>query len=309
MRALLTFWFLICVNIETAGAAKILLKPMPDSLVIQIDDMDVAHYVYRDAKISRPYFAHVKTISGIQMTRNHPPKPGEDATDHEGLHPGIWLSFGDLSGHDYWRLKARTEHVHFVSAPKAETQAATWSVLNRYWTTDKSMVVCDETCRYTIRLIPDGYMIESDSLFTPGPAGLVFGDQEEMGLGLRVASSLAVDQKKGGRILDNEARRNGSEVWGQAADWCDYSGPVNNRWVGVTLMSAPANFRKSWSHARDYGFVAINPFGRNAFTRGEKSRVEVSPGQSLKLRFAAVVHDSNSEADYDPRAAWSRFTD
>jgi len=60
--------------------------------------------------------------------------------------------------------------------------------------------------------------------------------------------------------------------------------------VGVTLIPDPANFRRSWFHARDYGFVAANPFGQQAFTKGEKSRVEVRAGESLRLRFAVRVH-------------------
>ncbi len=38
------------------------------------------------------------------------------------------------------------------------------------------------------------------------------------------------------------------------------------------------------------GFVAANPFGVNAFTGGPKSSVKVAPGDSLRLRFAVLVH-------------------
>ncbi|MDB5338751.1 MAG: hypothetical protein JWN70_4370, partial [Planctomycetaceae bacterium] len=93
----------------------------PGLLTLRIDDVDVADYAYSGPQVSRPYFAHVKTRSGIQVTRNHPPQKGQDAVDHEGLHTGIWLSFGDLSGCDYWRLKARTEHGRFLEPPTGGT--------------------------------------------------------------------------------------------------------------------------------------------------------------------------------------------
>lgn len=274
-----------------------------DRLVIRIGETDVATYVFQDDKVPRSYFAHVKTLAGVQVTRNHPPKKDADAVDHEGLHTGIWLSFGDLNGCDYWRLKARTQHVRFEAEPVGGPGRGTFTVRNRYLTTDGQDTVGEETCRYAVQIVPGGYLIEIDSQFHPGKSELVFGDQEEMGLGLRLATPLAVDRKLGGRILDSAGRRNGKEVWGQTADWCDYSGPLNGQWVGLTVLTGRQNFRPCWSHARDYGFLALNPFGRQAFTKQEPSRVVVKPGESLRLRYGVVVHATQREADYDPSAA------
>ncbi len=279
----------------------------PGTLVIRMGDVDVADYTYQDSQVSRPYFAHVKTRSGIQVTRNHPPQKGPDAVDHEGLHTGIWLSFGDLSGCDYWRLKARTEHDRFLEAPTGGTGSGKFAVLNRYRTTDGKGTVCEETCRYNIRAVSGGYQIEMASEFRPGDADLVFGDQEEMGLGVRMVTALAVDRQQGGRILDSAGRKNGKEVWGQTAEWCDYSGPLKNQWVGLTVLSAPENFRPSWSHARDYGFLTVNPFGRKAFTKLEPSRLVIKQGEKFHLRFGVVVHESPSETDYSPLERYREF--
>jgi len=276
-------------------------------LGIFLGEREVAGYFFGDPEVPRPYFAHVKTPSGIQVTRAHPPREGQDAVDHAGLHPGIWLSFGDLGGCDYWRLKARTEHVRFVQPPAGGAGEGTFGVLNRYLTSDGAGVVCEETCRYRIAAVPGGYLIDMHSEFTPGDAELAFGDQEEMGLGIRVATPLAVDRGLGGRILDAAGRRNGAEVWGQTAEWCDYAGTIDARWVGLTVLAGPGNFRPCWCHARDYGFLAMNPFGRQAFTRGEASRVVVSPGETFTLRYGVVVHDTAAEADFDPAAAYRAF--
>ena len=307
MRCIIVL-FLICrTSLAFAGEPVFQFTQHSDSVEIQLNKQAVAHYLFNDEKIGRPCFVDVKTPSGLQVTRNHPPDPKSDATDHVGIHSGLWLSFGDLSGHDYWRLKAKTEHVRFVQEPTAREEVGTFKVLNRYLTSDGKGVVCEEECEYTFHSAEHGYMIEISSEFLPGPAGLVFGDQEEMGLGLRMASSIAVDNKQGGRILDSAGRINGAEVWGKTADWCDYSGPIQGRWAGVTVMSSPANFRPSWSHARDYGFIALNPFGRNAFTKEEASRMEVPTGSTLKLRYAAFVHETEKESAYHPQSAWKLF--
>ena len=108
-----------------------------------------------------------------------------------------------------------------------------------------------------------------------------------MGLGIRVATPLAV--VKEGRITDSEGRVNEDQVWVQQADWCAYSGEVDGKQAGVLLMPDPGNFRRCWFHARDYGLLEANPFGRNAFTKGEKSRVVVREGESLRLQFGVLV--------------------
>jgi hypothetical protein len=78
-----------------------------DRFVITHGGKPVATYVFRDEKILRPYFAQVHAPDGTQVTRHHPPRPGIDAVDHDTMHPGIWLAFGDIGGVDFWRNKGR----------------------------------------------------------------------------------------------------------------------------------------------------------------------------------------------------------
>jgi hypothetical protein len=113
-----------------------------------------------------------------------------------------------------------------------------------------------------------------------------------MGLGVRIATPLSV--VKGGAITDSESRKNESEVWGKQADWCEYGGLLDGQKVGVVLIPHPRNFRRSWFHARDYGLLVANPFGQNALTKGEKSRVTVKKGEEFQLRFGVLIY-ANSE--------------
>jgi hypothetical protein len=114
-----------------------------------------------------------------------------------------------------------------------------------------------------------------------------------MGLGVRVATPLTV--KRGGQILNSDGRKNERQVWGKQADWCDYGGVIDGEPAGVTLMPDPKNFRRCWFHARDYGVLVANPFGRNAFTRGEKSKVVVRKGETFRLRFGVLVHSGETD--------------
>jgi hypothetical protein len=266
-----------------------------DQVAIAIDGKPLASYVFRDDKILRPYLADVHAPGGAKVTRNLPPIAGVDATDHDTMHPGIWLAFGDLSGSDFWRNKAKVKHLRFAEPPTAKGDGGQFAVLNQYISGEKA--ICDELCRLTIRVRPAGTLLIWDSTFS-GERPFTFGDQEEMGLGLRVATPLAV--KKGGTLLNSDGLKNETQVWGKQADWCDYSGQIDGASVGVLVAPDPENFRRSWFHARDYGFVAANPFGRNAFTKEAKSQVTVAPGESLRLRFAILLHGKLD----DPAAAY-----
>jgi hypothetical protein len=257
----------------------------PDSVVISVAGKPFAEYVFRDEKILRPYLAHVHAPNGTQVTRNHPPVEGRDATDHDAMHPGIWMAFGDLSGADFWRNKAAVEHVEFVEKPAPQPGGAGFAVRNVYRSGEST--ICRELCRVSILVRPGGTLVIWDSEFTGGD-DFHFGDQEEMGLGMRMATALAV--KNGGRMTNSDGLVNEKQIWGRQADWCDYSGTIHRRPLGMLLVPDPRNFRRSWFHARDYGFVAANPFGRKAFTPSEPSRVNVPAGQALRLRYAVLVH-------------------
>lgn len=258
------------------------------SLQIRIDGTSFATYVWQDRNVFRPYFAHIHAPDGKQVTRNYPPVEGKDATDHGTMHPGLWLAFGDVSEADFWRNKGTVKLVEFVEQPKATKDGGSFAVKNRYVAGEKT--VCEEVCRISIRVRPGGYLIDWNSEFT-GPEEFSFGDQEEMGLGIRVATPLTV--RNGGQILNSVGSKNEKQIWGKQADWCDYGGVIDGQPVGVTLMPDPKNFRRCWFHARDYGVLVANPFGQNAFTKGEKSKVVVRKGETLRLRFGVLVHSGN----------------
>jgi hypothetical protein len=289
----------------TSREPVVSFREQPGQVVILVADKPVATYSYDDPQIPRPYFAHVRTLGGIQVTRNHPPVTGVDPDDHEKLHPGIWMAFGDLTGSDFWRNKARVVHDGFVQRPTGGPGSGAFAVRNRYVAAgDNGGTVCRETTRYAIVVRPCGYLLLWDSTFTSDKE-FWFGDQEEMGLGLRVATPITV--KSGGTMLDAKGRRNEAQIWGQSADWCDYSGVIEGRRVGMTVMCDPANFRPSRYHARDYGFVAANLFGRKCFKAGDESKVIVKPGESLRLRYGVLIRESADGKPLDLAAEFQAY--
>ncbi len=282
-------------------------------IAITIYGKPFASYVYNDPKISRPYFAHVHAPDGTQVTRHHPPIAGQDTMDHPEFHPGIWLAFGDISGNDYWRLKAKVRGLKDTFKIASEPNTVRLSGKNNYFdTSDESQVVCTESFNYAVVDRPEGYLLLVDSTFT-SPHEFYLGDQEEMGLGIRVATPMRVEAGDGslppgnGTMTDAQGRKNGAEIGGNSSDWCDYSGTVDGKHVGMTIFCHPDNFRPSWFHARDYGFLAANAFGRAAFKKGEPSKIVVKPGESLRLRYGILIHSEDDDSKPDLPAAYQDY--
>jgi hypothetical protein len=284
-------------------SATVGFRQSGNSIEILVGDKPVAEYIFRDDEILRPYFRHLRTLSGVQVTRNHPPVKGQDRDDHATMHPGLWLAFGDLNGADFWRNRAQVRHIGFVENPHGDVGSGAFAVRNAYEADGRT--ICTEDCEITISVQPAGYLLTWESTFRSDQDAFTFGDQEEMGLGVRVATPLAV--VNGGQITDSEGRKNEPQVWGRQATWCQYGGTVNGQRVGVVLMPDVQNFRRSWFHARDYGVLVANPFGQNAFTKGEKSKVTVQKGETFRLGFGVFIFGIPSGEAVDIAAAYRAY--
>lgn len=294
-RLLGTLCVVVAVGMSRADES-FSVRERADRLEIAWHGQPIAEYVFDDPRILRPYFAQVRTPSGLAVTRRHPPDTKLDVTDHDTMHPGIWLAFGDISGHDFWRNKGRIEQLRFTASPKLDGDPLSFATLSRLLTpAGESLGQVDQ--RFTLRPRPAGWRLDWEATFHAAERELTFGDQEEMGFGVRVATPLI--EKNGGVITSSTGRQGASATWGQPAKWCDYSGGSGERRSGITLIPDTANFRECWWHNRDYGLSVANPFGRAALRQGERSQVVVRPGEPFRLRFTAVIHEGSG---YDPAA-------
>ena len=289
---------------DAADQQTITVTKEPGRLRIDAGSTTITTYVYSDEEIPRPYFTNVRSPSGVQVTRHHPPRPGKDSTDHPTYHPGIWLAFGDIGGADFWRNRAAVQHIDFVEQPRCKQNKLSFTVKNRY--VDEDRVICTEVCRHQIVATGIGYLLTYESAFRSDDEPFAFGDQEEMGLGVRVASGIRVTGGNG-RIINSDGHKNEKGVRGTNADWVDYSGTIGQERAGMLVMPDPANFRRSWYHARNYGFVAANPFGRNALTGNKKSRVEVKPGETFKLGYGIFIYATPTDEPFDFKAAYEDY--
>lgn len=281
-----------------ALAADFAVRRQTDRLVITAGSEPVAAFVFADPAVGRPSIRDLAAPGGTIVTRPCPPRKGVDADDHATIHPGVWLCFSDLSGADPWRHKTAVRFAGFDGEPAVANGATRFTAKIEYLgaatNAPDAPVVCRERSSVTIRDRDiDGQAVRIllwEAELTPGEnRPLVFGDVEEMGLGLRVAAPLA--PARGGRYLASHGGRDEKGVFGRGAAWVDASGTIDGRRVGATVIDLEGNPREPFFHARDYGLVLANAFGRKAYgVQDPPPPITLEPGKSLRLEYAILLH-------------------
>ena len=112
--------------------------------------------------------------------------------------------------------------------------------------------------------------------------------------GLRVASSMDVNKKHGGRITNAEGLTD-DRAWGKASPWVDYTGPVEGKTVGIAILNHPRSFRypTTW-HVRTYGLFAANPFGWQDFGLGRSGEHTLPAGESIRFGYRVILHEGDT---------------
>ena len=163
-------------------------------VAILINGQNVGTYVHSDPVTMRPFFKNIRTLERIQVTRNHPPIEGVDDGDHASMHPGIWMAFGDISGSDFCRNRARVVHERFITRPSGGKSFGSFSVSNRFETTDGKLI-----CRQvdTHNQLGWGRLAADVPLRVHQPGRFLFWRPGGDGAGR--APRHAVDREKGGQ--------------------------------------------------------------------------------------------------------------
>ena len=279
------------LKLQTRGFA---FDESDDQLSLRLDGQRIATYLLRDEALTRRAFVNVHTPSGIPVTRRFPSQT-PDNNDHPEMHPGIWMSFGWIDGNDYWRLTSPVVFDRFLQPPTANGNEATFATRDRYMDPAGEKTICMQDTSYRWQRVDQGLRLDWDATFFSDEHDVVFGDQEESGLAIRIASPLRVDGGSG-EIQNDQGQRNGKGTWGQEFTWIDYSGTVGDVRAGILIVPHPDNPRASWAHSRDYGALVANPFPRQPKERREPYVTTTIPkGKPFRLRYSLLIHEGPAE--------------
>jgi hypothetical protein len=265
--------------------------------------------VYRfEPEASKPYLWPLLAPGQMRVTRGYPIETDlpHETRDHVHHRSG-WFCHGDVlaeglnfapssdrhvKGVDFW---SESKGHGKIVVTSAQVHEGTHLVTTNEWRDAAGVKVLDETRTLSLHEAAGGRLIVVDIRLEATVAPLKFGDTKEGSFAVRVHDDLALNRKKPQSRLVNSSGGSGEgEVWGRFADWCDYSGVVEGQHVGIALFDAPTNAHRAAWHARGYGLMAANPFGRKASgfpaRRGETQLVEIRRGELLRLRYGIFLH-------------------
>ncbi len=316
-RVLWWLWSLGLVFSPMAARAEVKAVPEGEESIRFDIDGKLFTRLYIGPKVAKPYLWPILSSSGVPLTRAwplEPVKPGaaEKTTDHKHQ-KSAWFCHGDvvaegvtvprkkgIAGVDFWSEDGPHGKIQLVKVLDTQSSGKEASVkVELNWVSAEGASILREV--RTLKVIEgEGgqRLIVMDSEMKAGEHAVTFDDTKEGSFGIRVRDAMAENAGKG-KMTSSEGKTREGNIWGRQLDWVDYSGPLDGKTVGIAVLADPANPIKTCWHARGYGLLAANPFGRakSGFPamRGNNELVKMKPSESLKLRFAILVHEDDAE--------------
>ena len=310
---------MLSVPAVNAQGGKVSIKKVEDAIEFRVGDELVTRLLI-GADRPKPIFWPLNAPGGVPLTRSWPMKdaqPGE-ATDHPHQQ-SAWFCHGDvvpegielkakvkgIAGVDFWSINKGAGKIVNGSFSVAAGDTSGIGIGNDWKTADGTVIMQEEQ---KIRLHDFGkarlIVVNITLIATKCP--ITFADTKEGCFGIRINDEINAMAKGKGKIQNAEgvvaeklAREADNKTWGVYSDWCDYSGPIGGKVVGLTIMVDPKNSHRSAWHVRGYGLMAANPFGRDKHARfpavkGNNELVKLKKDEHLQLRYGMLLHEGDA---------------
>jgi hypothetical protein len=274
-----------------ALSAEITVERFKDGAIVKIDGQLFAEYLVRSG--TKPILWPIIGPTGKPMTRDFPMR---DRAGEKKDHPhqrSLWFSHGNVGGVDFWSERGKgvgtIKHLEFTKL--AGGKPGVIGTRNA-WLAPDGRRVCEDERILRFDTDGDARWIDFEITLKALDGDVVFGDTKEGAFGVRVAESLSVDAKHGGKIINSEGQEN-DKAWGQPAAWVDYHGSIDGQVLGIAIFNHPSSFRypTHW-HVRGYGLFAANPFGLHEFSgnKTDSGALTLSQGKTVTLRYRVLLH-------------------
>ena len=311
---------------EARPAVEVKPKESDRRVDILVGGKPFTSYIY-PTSLKKPVLFPIRDALGNVITRGFPmePRPHERA-DHPH-HVGLWLNYGDVNGVDFWNNSEQapeTAKMGTIVHRKVESAAGGAGrgelVVSADWLLPGGQAVLGERTRFVFRADAGLRSIDRNTTLTALGQKVVFHDNKEGMIGLRVTRALEQPATKpeifvdaAGRptavpVLDNEGvsglyrsseGKTGDEVWGTRGRWVTLSGTIDGKPVTVAMLDHPKNpGHPTYWHARGYGLFAANPLGVKVFTEGKSEmNFTLEPGQSTTFTYRVLILSENASVE------------
>lgn len=305
--------FLLAFALATFPArAEVTVEKSAAGAAVKIDGVLFTEYVTLSG--NKPILWPILGPTGKKMTRDYPMvKTAGETADHPH-HRSLWFTFDRVNEVNFWAEPASLtggdpakdkpgigvqRHRAFTSLESGKTGRIV-SVTD--WVDASGRKVLEDERTLTFHAEPDARMIDFDIELKATEGDVDFGDSKEGVFGIRVPTSLDVEQKvdkaaEPGHIVSAAGLKDG-DAWGKPAPWVDYHGKVGGEQLGIAILNHPSSFRfpTPW-HVRTYGLFAANCFGLQAFDQNAKpGDFKLEKGKSLVFRYRVIFHRGDEKA-------------
>ncbi|MBC8003333.1 MAG: PmoA family protein [Opitutaceae bacterium] len=287
-----------------AAAPSVKLTQEPDRIRVEVDGELFTEYRFKGAP--HVYYYPLLFPGGIPMTRNYPMDPDSKGEDHDHPHHrSLWFSHGDVNGIDFWSEVAKAGSIIHDKFLEVQGGPASGVILSaNKWVAKDGKVICTDETTFRVFSGKGPRTIDFEiTLKASEGSDVTLGDTKEGSMALRVNETMRLKPNKenagkpAGQIVQSTGVT-GDKTWGKQAEWCDYSGPVNGKTMGVAIFDHPSNPRHpTWWHVRDYGLFAANPFGVHDFEKKPvgTGNLIIPAGKSVTFRYRIVLHEGDDK--------------
>jgi hypothetical protein len=294
----------VAVGAEAAGP-KVTVKALEGKLRVEVDGQLFTECILKG--YAKPILYPVIGPHGIGMTRNYPMVEGVAGEAKDHIHQkSLWFTHGDVNGVDFWAEGKDKGTIVNEKVLEVVQGGRTASVATaNKWVKPDGAVVCTDTTRLGFTAAAGFRAIDFAITIHASHGALVFGDTKEGTMGIRTHSNLCLanNPKEGvttanGQAVNSEGVK-GAAVWGKRARWVDYWAQIEGKTVGIAIFDNPGNPRyPTYWHARDYGLIAVNPFGIHDF-EGKPAKTgdfAIPAGESRTFSYRFVFHEGDVAA-------------
>ena len=290
-------------------------------VAITIDGQPFTSYIW-PTTLKKPALYPIIDADGLTVTRGYPldPRPGE-RTDHPH-HAGLWFNYSNVNGFDFWNnsdaipaaRRPRMGTIVFDKIVSSSSGARRGTLVTEStWITGAGEPILAETTRFVFASRPGGVRVIDRVATLRALDKVVFHDDKDGLLGLRVVSWLESPTAKGGEFRDaggavtkvkdaaspgasgvylTSEGVTGDAAWGTRGAWCSLTGHTGDHTATIAIFDNPKNpdFPTYW-HARGYGLFAANPLGRDNFDPKQPPlNYTLEKGQTAVFRYRIVIY-------------------
>jgi hypothetical protein len=324
MRSLLLGYALL-VGIPVAAQVKVTPDETRKRVDVTVDGKPFTSYLWGTAQ-KKPVLYPLIAADGVEVTRGYPLAPREgERTDHPH-HAGMWFNYGNVDNFDFWnnsdaiKIEDRGKmgtvyHTKIVLAKSGKTQGEL--VVEATWINGAGVNVLTQRTRYIFSanaFAGKTALRNIDEIVTlTALKTVVFHDDKEGMLGIRVAHFLESADEKGGSFTDVSGRpttvqannvpgatgvyltsegKQGAAAWATRGRWCILTGTTTEgKTETIAILDHPKNpnYPTYW-HVRGYGLFAANPMGQHIFDpKAAVLNYTLDKGKTLTFRHRVML--------------------